>query len=250
MDNSRPDDIKREQFLSIVSHELKTPITSIQGFSQALQRKIEQKLKNYVENPLFTEAELQKHQEHLEMINRQIKRLTRLIDDLLDVSVLENGTLGFNWTTIDLAQHLHDVIARLQVYSNHNIELNCDVSKEYCVLADETRLEKLFSNLIANAIKYSPDSDTIVVSLSEKDSSYVVSIRDFGVGISPEDSTHIFDLYFQGSHVDNKKSSGLGLGLFLSKQIAELHRGAITFDSELGKGSTFYVELPKVEETS
>src|SRR5438046_654915 len=109
-------------FLSIVSHELKTPITSIQGFTQAMQRRIDQKIEIYEPNPLFTESELKKHQEHLEMVMRQIKRLTRLIDDLLDVSVIESGSLGFDWTTIDLASFLNDLGTRMQLFSfEHSI---------------------------------------------------------------------------------------------------------------------------------
>lgn len=236
-------------FLSIVSHELKTPITSIQGFTQAMQRKIEQKLAAYEPNPLFTEEELRKHHEHLDMVMRQIKRLTRLIDDLLDVSVIESGQLGFDWTTIDLVALLNDIAQRMQVYSPLHTITVTDSSKGPCqVVADESRLEKLFSNILVNAIKYSPQGSAITVEVDKHDDFYRVAIRDEGVGIPESDKPHIFDLYYRGKDIDRKKFSGLGLGLFLSKQIVDLHHGKIYFDSEVGKGSTFYVELPKVQE--
>ncbi|MDQ3099026.1 MAG: HAMP domain-containing histidine kinase [bacterium] len=236
-------------FLSIVSHELKTPITSIQGFTQAMQRKIDQKIAIYEPNPLFTEAELRKHQEHLEMVMRQIKRLTRLIDDLLDVSVIESGRLGFDWTTIDLASLLSDLSVRMQLFSaDHTIQIQPNETGAYQVIADESRLEKLFSNLLVNAIKYSPQGSTITVNLIEEADFYLVSVKDEGVGIPLDDQQHVFDLYYRGKEIDRKKYSGLGLGLYLSKQIVDLHRGKIYFESVPGHGSTFYVELPKVQE--
>ncbi len=236
-------------FLSIVSHELKTPITSIQGFTQAMQRKIDQKIAAYEPNPLFTEEELRKHQEHLEMVMRQIKRLTRLIDDLLDVSVIESGQLGFDWMTIDLVGLMQDLAQRMQVFSPlHSIVINDSAKGPFQVVADESRLEKLFSNILVNAIKYSPQGSTITVDITEHDDFYRVAIKDEGVGIPDSDKPHIFDLYYRGKEIDRKKFSGLGLGLFLSKQIVDLHHGKIYFDSEAGKGSTFFVELPKVQE--
>jgi signal transduction histidine kinase len=236
-------------FLSIVSHELKTPITSIQGFTQAMQRKIDQKIIQFQPNPLFTREELQKHQEHLEMVMRQIKRLTRLIDDLLDVSVIESGRLGFDWTTIDLAALLNDLGIRMQLFSaGHVIVITPNEFGKFQVTADESRLEKLFSNLLVNAIKYSPQGSTITVDLKEEKDYYRVSIHDEGVGIPESDKPYIFDLYYRGKEIDRKKFSGLGLGLYLSKQIVDLHHGKLYFDSAQGRGSTFYVELPKVQE--
>jgi signal transduction histidine kinase len=236
-------------FLSIVSHELKTPITSIQGFTQAMQRKIDQKITTFEPNPLFTEDELKKHQEHLEMVMRQIKRLTRLIDDLLDVSVIESGRLGFDWTTIDLSALLNDLSVRMQLFSSgHTIEIKPSEVGKYQVIADESRLEKLFSNLLVNAIKYSPQGSTITIDLVQEKDFYRVSVHDTGVGIPEDDKPFIFDLYYRGKEIDRKKYSGLGLGLYLSKQIVELHHGKIYFDSATGQGSTFFVELPIVQQ--
>ena len=207
-------------FLSIVSHELKTPITSIQGFTQAMQRKIDQKIATYEPNPLFTEEELKKHHEHLEMVMRQIKRLTRLIDDLLDVSVIESGQLGFDWTTIDLRTLLRDLSVHMQLFSSeHTINVVADEGASYSVVADENRLEKLFSNLLVNAIKYSPQGSVITITITENGDMYKVAIHDDGVGIPEADKPYIFDLYYRGKEIDRKKYSGLGLGLYLSKQI-------------------------------
>lgn len=248
MSSRRPNESNEHIFLSIVSHELKTPITSIQGFTQAMQRKIDQKIQAFQPNPLFSEAELKKHQEHLDMVMRQIKRLTRLIDDLLDVSVIESGQLGFDWTTIDIGSLIQDITMRMQVLSSaHKIMIEQKGSGPYTVVADESRLEKLFSNLLVNAIKYSPQGSNVWVTLNDEDNFYKIEIKDEGIGISEADTPFVFDLYYRGKEIDRKKYSGLGLGLYLSKEIVELHRGKIYFVSKEGKGSTFYVELPKAQ---
>jgi signal transduction histidine kinase len=234
-------------FLSIVSHELKTPLTSIQGFTQAMQRKIDQKITDFTPNPLFTKDELLKHSDHLTIVMRQIKRLSKLMDDLLDTSVIESGNLKFEWQQVELIKFITDISERMQIISSqHQITLATPTGAEFYVTADESRLEKVFSSLLHNAIKYSPQSDRILIDVSEEDNDYLITITDYGIGIPAEDKDKIFDLYYRGLSVDNKKFSGLGLGLYLSKQIVDKHNGRLTFESEVNKGSTFSVYLPKM----
>ncbi|MDQ3239009.1 MAG: HAMP domain-containing histidine kinase [bacterium] len=240
------DKLNQNVFLSIVSHELKTPLTSISGFTQALQRKISQKINNYRDNPLLSREELEKYSDHLETIMRQINRLDKLMDDLLDSSVIESGNLRYEWDKVNLNILLEQVCEQMQVISPaHQIVLATSKGSSNFITGDENRLEKVFSNLLANAIKYSPHKDAITVDLSEDNDRYIISVEDKGIGIPLEDSDKIFDLYYRGKGVDNKKFSGLGLGLYLCKQIIDTHRGELTFKSEVGKGSIFYVKLPK-----
>jgi signal transduction histidine kinase len=233
-------------FLSIVSHELKTPLTSIQGFTQAMQRKIDQKITTYEPNPLFTKSELEKHSEHLSIIMRQIKRLSRLMDDLLDTSVIETGALRFDWAQVNLIKLVNEVCERMQITSPlHQIVFAAPMDGDYMLTGDESRLEKVFSNILHNAIKYSPTGEKVLVDVSEESEFYLVAITDYGIGIPTEDHDKLFDLYYRGSRVDNKKFSGLGLGLYLSKQIIDKHRGTLTFTSTPGSGTTFFIRLPK-----
>lgn len=243
------DENQRDKFLSIVSHELKTPITSIQGFTQAMQRKIQQKLVNYKDNTLFTREELERHNENLETIMRQIKRMTRLVDDLLDISVIEKGTFTYTYSTVDIKKTLADVIDRIQEHSEkHTFRIQTAITSPCMVLGDESKLDQLFSNVISNALKFSLASDIVVVSIEETENTYQISVQDSGIGIPEEDLPHVFDLYYRGKDVGSRKMSGLGLGLYLSKKIVDSHRGNITVESRVNVGTTVTIILPKYKE--
>jgi signal transduction histidine kinase len=234
----------RQTFLSIVSHELKTPITSIQGFIQALQRKIESKRSPYSPYVLISDADLSQYNGHLNTIQAQVKRLNKLVDDILDISVLESGQLTMNWQEVNLPDLLAEICNRLQMNTKVHSILYKNPKQDIVVSGDPDRLEKVFSNLILNSIKYSPNSNKIEVTATVENGICRVSIKDFGIGIYDDEKSKIFDLYFRGKNVNRNKVSGLGLGLYLSKQIVDLHKGSIGVDSVVGKGSTFFVDLP------
>lgn len=246
MDKPSQDRIRRDAFLSIVSHELKTPITSIQGFTQAMQRRIFQKIQQYYPNTLFTKAELERHHDNLQTVLKQIKRMNRLIDELLDVSVIEHGTLPVIFSTVDLIAVIQDVVARMQEHSlNHKISMEIPKERSFIVLGDEARLDQLFSNIIANSIKFTPDNGKIIVAASESESQFIIKIIDNGIGIAEEQLEYVFDLYYRGNDVGNRKMSGLGLGLYLSKKIVEVHHGEIVIESVVNKGTTVTILMPK-----
>ncbi len=237
---------QRDIFLSIVSHELKTPITSIQGFTQAMQRKILQKLENYSDNPLFSKEELEKHNENLDTILRQIKRMNLLIDSLLDISVIERGSLSMRFATVDLYKVIIDVCERMREQTpNHKILVESSVEGINTILGDEDRLDQLFINILSNAIKFSISNANIVVAIKEDNNFYSIDIQDQGIGIAEEELDHVFDLYYRGKDIGNRKVSGLGLGLYLSKKIVESHHGSISIQSKVGHGTTIRVTFPK-----
>jgi len=246
MSSNNAEENQRDIFLSIVSHELKTPITSIQGFSQAMQRKMQRKLQQYKPNDLFSREEIERFNENFETILRQIKKMNRLIDDLLDISVIEQGTLPHTFTPVDILKVLKEVCERIQEHSSHHrIRLQLPLEGDCTIYGDDTKLDQLFSNVIGNAVKFSPHSEIISVTLDKEDTKCTIHVQDSGMGIPEDDLPHVFDLYYRGKSIGSTKMSGLGLGLYLSKKIVDIHHGKIGVQSIVEKGTTVSIELPK-----
>lgn len=219
---------KKDEFIGIASHELKTPLTSISAYLQFLQRNlIDEKNKQFIAKAL-----------------RQVGKLSDLISDLLDVSKIESGKLPLNCSTFDICDLTHDVIEIIQ-YGNisHKIETVFE-GRELLICADKQRIEQVMINLISNAIKYSPDADRIVISVSETYTDVVVSIQDFGIGIKDDQQSHIFSRFYRvegmAAHI-----SGLGIGLYISDDIITRHNGILGVESKPGRGSTFSFKIPK-----
>ena len=235
---------QKDEFLSVVSHELKTPITSIRGFSQAMERRFKQKLAHYTPNPLFEEHELKQYSEQLGVVVRQTGRLQRLVDDLLDLSSLHVDRVLINRSRLNIAQLLIEVVERMQVItSTHHIHINIP-DLEVWVDADEARLEQVLTNLLQNAIKYSPLADHVDVSLQKDQQSVTISVRDYGIGIPASDQQHLFGRFFRASNASANNYGGLGLGLYISSEIIKRHGGQIGVDSQQNAGSTFSFSLP------
>lgn len=218
---------KKDEFISIASHELKTPLTSVKGFIQLIEKHLrpEDKVFNYA----------LKASEHL-------IRLERLISDLLDVSKINAGKLSYNATSFNFNNMLQDSIYTVQqVYNSHHIEQKTETDIEY--FGDKNRIEQVVYNLLINAIKYSPASNKVIIRSYIENNNIVVAIQDFGIGIVKEDQDQVFDRYYR---VDNTsmRFQGLGLGLFISNEIIKRHNGHLRIDSEKDKGSTFYFSLP------
>jgi len=216
---------RKDEFLSIASHELKTPLTSIKAFNQLMKR-------------VPTEAPLtgfiDKSAEH-------IYRLERLISDLLDVTKINAGKMNYALESFLFSQLLRDSIANMQYNATH--ELILQSAPDINFTGDRLRLEQVMNNFLTNAAKYSPDGTRILVNGKQQDDSIMVSVQDFGIGIAPENLDKLFDRYYR---VDNTamRFEGLGLGLFISSEILKRHQGSFWIESELGKGSTFYFRLP------
>lgn len=221
-DNER----RKDEFLSIASHELKTPLTSIKAFNQLMKRTTdESKLNGFV----------QKSSDH-------ILRLEKLISDLLDVSKINAGKLNYSMSVFSFSKMLRDSIESVQhMSSSHEIILETVTDVQYT--GDQFRLEQVMNNILTNAVKYSPGGKRIMVNSSIEQGNILVSVQDFGIGIARTDLDRLFDRYYR---VDNTamRFEGLGLGLFISSEILKRHKGSFWIESEIGNGSVFYFMLP------
>jgi signal transduction histidine kinase len=224
----------KDRFLSIASHELKTPITSIRGQAQlALRRLSKQKMKT---------QELEGMHSTLEKINEQTTRLTTLVDELLDVSSIRSGKIQLHKRECELVDLCRGIVEDQHLLSERPISLETDTP--VLLVADCERLAQVIVNLVSNAIKYSPERSPIEVRVSKRDTNALIEVQDHGKGITKEQQEHIFDTFYRTPDAQASSKFGLGLGLSICKDIVERHGGRIWCESELGKGSRFFVELP------
>lgn len=220
---------EKNDFLSMASHELRTPITSMKMFVDLLYNTLK-KEKN--EKPLYL----------AHRVREQTNRLKELINNLLDVSRIETGKLQLNKDIFNISSLVHETVDGIQASTKNKIEVK--KLKNFRVFGDKYRIYQVLINLITNASKYS-DSDTkIIISVSRRNNHAVVSVQDFGIGIAQDKHKKIFDRLYQVDDTPVKTFPGLGLGLFISKQIIEKHDGKIWVSSKKGKGSTFIFTLP------
>jgi two-component system sensor histidine kinase/response regulator len=236
----------KSRFLSMASHELKTPLTSISGLAQVLLRRMKRRLEVGRPDELAWAEEQRGHVDRLELLNSQTARLGRLVDELLDVSRIESGKLEFHWAPVDLSQLLTEVAARMQMSSaDHRIQVDVGDEPLAPVEADRDHLEQVLDNLVSNAIKFSPSGSTIDVRLRDQADVVHISIHDSGIGIPPDQLEAVFGLFYQADDPVLRRTGGMGLGLYISREIITRHGGRIWAESEPGHGSTFVVALPK-----
>jgi signal transduction histidine kinase len=232
----------KTQFLSMASHELRTPLTAVSGFMQIARRRMS-RLAGANDVPAPWRAEAQKSDETLEMANRQAKKLARLIDELLDVSRLQQGRVEMRLSEIELADVVRDVAERMRLLSKgHEIETKIEGAAP--IVADRDRIEQVLENLVGNAIKYSPDSGRIDVSMRVNGANAVVSVRDEGIGVAPGEVEKIFGLFYRSPDPRADHVGGLGLGLYISREIVSRHHGRLWAERNTGAGTTFHVMLP------
>ncbi|MBA2406365.1 MAG: PAS domain S-box protein [Bdellovibrionales bacterium] len=240
MDNARlyrrvQESVKmRDDFMSIASHELKTPLTSLKLQSQMRTRKLKKdELSSFNKEALY---------KMFESDSRQIERLARLIDDMLDISRINTGKLSIQPESFDLCNLVRDVTER---YSTHITDYGSTLKLD-CVSGingnwDKFRLEQVVTNLLTNALRYG-QGKPIAISVSTSSDTAVLSVSDEGIGIAKENQKRIFDRFERA--ISANEISGLGLGLFIVKQIVEMHQGSVEVVSELGKGAKFIITLP------
>lgn len=221
---------QKDYFISMASHELKTPITSIKGYVQILLSVYSNNGDAFLLNSLTT-------------IERQIAILTQLITELLDVSKIKAGGLHFDRAYFDLKELVQEVAEEMSVI---NPRYNIIVSTEESALvnANRDRIGQVLINFLTNAIKYSPNSTTIHVKSFIDNNYIVVSVEDFGIGIGKKDLARIFERFYRVEGKDENTFPGFGIGLFIASEIIQRHNGKITVKSEPGKGSTFSFMLP------
>jgi signal transduction histidine kinase len=188
------------------------------------------------------------HVDRLELLNSQTGRLGRLIDELLDVSRIESGKLDFHWEAVDLSALMAEVADRLQLTTTlHTVEVDLNGAVGTSVMADRDHLEQVLDNLVTNAIKFSPEGGAIRVSVREEMDTVVLSVSDPGVGIPPGQLDAIFGLFYQAEDPVSRKTGGMGLGLYISREIVARHGGRIWAESAPQQGSTFNVALPRAQ---
>jgi len=220
---------KKDEFISIASHELKTPLTSVKGYMQLLERSIDKGDNVTVKK-------------HLGKAQVQLEKLNDLIADLLDISKIESGKLKFNKRYFSIDSLLDNVIDIIHQSSpEFKIIKNGTVLRE--VYADEMRIEQVIINFLTNAIKYSPGTDEIHINLSNKGDKVYLGVKDFGIGIAPEQQNCVFDKFYRVEETAIH-FQGLGIGLYISAEIIKRHGGEVGVKSKLNEGSEFYFILP------
>jgi signal transduction histidine kinase len=224
----------RDEFLSIASHELKTPLTSLKLQSQIRERDIQRK--NF---DRFAPDNLPKLVAEDE---RQVNRLIRLVEDMLDVSRINTGKITFSPEEFDLCDLIRDTASRYSSqFELSKVKLELNLSSPVRGNWDRFRIEQVFLNLLMNALKYG-NGKPVEVTVQALPDRAQISVRDYGMGIHPRDQTRIFEQFERA--IGGHNISGLGLGLFISKRIVEAHQGWIRVESAEGEGSRFIVELP------
>ncbi|GAC1685188.1 MAG: hypothetical protein NVS9B9_07270 [Ktedonobacteraceae bacterium] len=227
---------RKDAFISMASHELKTPVTSLKGFTNILHRR-------------FRKQEDEQALVFLEKIDRQVNKLTKLINDLLDVSKIQTGKLTYQEEHVELVALVQEIIENVQgTTQTHTLHL--EGASEVQVLCDKDRLGQVLINLLTNAIKYSPHAEHVVVRVAQDPEHAMVSVQDFGIGISPAHQEKIFEQFYQVTDPEEKTYPGLGIGLYISSEIVKRHGGRLWVESRKGAGSTFHVTLPLAKKES
>jgi two-component system, sensor histidine kinase and response regulator len=218
---------RKDEFMSIASHELKTPLASLKAYVQLMERSLDKndKVRAYVDRTLV-----------------QINKLNNLIVDLLDTSRIENGKLKLNESLFNFGKLIKDSVEMIsQTYPDYEIRMKG--GNDVLVSGDELRLEQVILNYLTNAIKYSPDAKVIEIECSTENDNLIVAVRDFGIGIPKENQAEVFQKFYRVEETA-RRFQGLGIGLYICFEIIRRHRGKCWLESEPGKGSTFYFSLP------
>jgi signal transduction histidine kinase len=225
----RVDEMKTN-FLANVSHEFRTPLTSIRSFSELLL--------SYQED-----ADVQR--EFVGIINAESERLTRMVNDVLDITKIESGTMDWQMTVLNVGDMLHDAArAHAPLIEKQNLTFREDIAADLPpIYADKDRLQQVIANLLNNALKFTPRG-SIELSARREGDDVLISVSDSGIGVATEDQERIFDKFQQVGAMLTDKPRGTGLGLSICREIIEHHEGRIWIESEPGQGSRFSVALP------
>ncbi|GHO51216.1 hypothetical protein KSX_93790 [Ktedonospora formicarum] len=232
LDNSARKELeqRKDDFISIASHELKTPLTAVKMQTQLVRKRFEKHAQREAATALSR-------------VERSIKQLERLIAELLDVSKIQAGGLEYVRERVDLDELLREVTATIHhLHPSHTTQVRGSVQTS--LIGDRDRLGQVFTNLLSNAIKYSPDVRTVEMDLSASDDAVTIRVHDHGLGIPRELRDKIFERFYRVTDSKQKAIPGLGMGLYIVAEIVNHHGGTITVDSAVGKGSTFTVTLP------
>ncbi|EFH83829.1 PAS domain-containing sensor histidine kinase [Ktedonobacter racemifer] len=237
LDNSARKELeqRKDAFISMASHELRNPLAALKMQTQLVQKRLERQ-------------SLHEAATALSRVEGPVKQLERLIGELLDVSKIQAGRLEYRQETVDLDALLHEVADTMQQLSTtHTIVVRG--AAPHLLVGDKDRLGQVFTNLISNAIKYSPDTEAVEIDLSASEETVTISVHDHGLGIPREQRDKIFERFYRATGPRQRAIPGLGMGLYIVAEIVKRHEGTITVDSTVGKGSTFTVTLPCKRDT-
>jgi len=224
----RKNEEARRNLVADVAHELRTPLSVLQGQLELIQ-----------------DGVLPLNQENTAKLNDEVIRLSRLVNDLQQVSLAEAGKLPLKLSETNISELINDVIFNFQFLAEEKgikIIYNAQVNRE--IKIDRDRIKQVLINLIGNALKSTGENGKIVITAEERDDRLIVSVQDTGIGIAKEHLPYIFDRFYRTDTGRNREAGGSGLGLAITKGYVEAHNGTITVESELGKGTTFTVSLP------
>jgi two-component system, chemotaxis family, CheB/CheR fusion protein len=221
---------QKEAFIGIASHELKTPVTSIKAYAQILHAQ-------FIEDNNLPSANM------LEKLDRQVDRLTNLIRDLLDVTQITEGQLKLHTEETNLNELVNEVAEDMQRSAARH-QIVKELQPLPTIIADKERISQVITNLVSNAIKYSPQADSVIIRTTTDGEKITVSVEDFGIGMSQDAQQKVFERFFRANELKTSTFPGLGLGLYISNEIIKRHKGKIGVSSKEGLGSTFYFSLP------
>ena len=225
---------QKDEFISIASHELKTPITSVKAYAQILGQR-------------FRKADDMKSVELVEKMDTQLDKLTELIGDLLDVTKIEAGRIQFHESYFDFNELVEATVEELQRTTEKHHIAN-ELQPSITVYGDHDRLGQVLTNFITNAIKYSPQADKIIVKTIVDDDNVTLCVQDFGVGLAQDDQEKVFERFYRVGGSDQNTYPGLGLGLYISSEIIKRHKGRVWVESKKAQGSTFCFSLSKTKQ--
>lgn len=220
---------QKDDFISIASHELKTPLTSLKASLQLLER-----LKDKPDSQMLPKL--------IDQSGKSMNKISELVDDLLNVTRMSQGQITLNRTHFNIARVLNECCNHVRIAGQHELIFQGDAALE--VYADEHRIDQVIVNFVNNAVKYAPESKVICLIVEELSDSIRIAVKDQGAGVPPEKLPHLFDRYYRAD-TSGQQVSGLGLGLYISAEIIKRHGGEIGVDSEVNAGSTFWFTLPK-----
>jgi PAS domain S-box-containing protein len=236
LDNSAQKQLeqRKDAFISMASHELRTPLTVLKLQTTLLHRQL---ARQGIPDAAPAIADME----------AQINAITRLVEELLDVSKIQAGRLEYRQERVDLDALLREIVDTMQhLYPSHRILMQGTVRAS--LVGDRDRLAQVFINLLSNAIKYSPDAQTVEMDLSASPETVTICVRDHGLGIPREQRDRIFERFYRVAAPQQGAISGLGMGLYIVAEIVKRHGGTISVDSEVGRGSTFTVTFPRMRD--
>lgn len=226
-------DRRKDDFLAMLAHELRNPLAPIAAAAEVLQMRA---------------SDEQLTRRTSQIITRQVRHMTGLVNDLLDVSRVTRGLVTITKTTLDLKSVVYSAVEQVRPFieaQGHHLLFDLAAEKA-CVMGDQKRLVQIFTNLLNNAAKYTPQGGEIRLGLAVEGSNLLMSIEDNGIGMPAELQPHVFELFTQAERTSDRTQGGLGIGLALAKNLTELHGGTISgFSAGIGKGSAFAVRLPR-----